>query len=172
MSKNPGHIKGLSNLCTFCILNTLVRIFTPPIQTVVLVSKLIFQKMRTNPVKSTIYTSQAVPGTELLFDQDDDTATRLHLQNYQHLSHGDSHILLVPQPSLTDPNDPLKWSSLKKWGTFGNGLAYAFLGAVTGPIMAAWMIPGAQQFNTTLQRMSYANGATLVCQGVATALWM
>ncbi|KAE9962427.1 hypothetical protein BLS_000337 [Venturia inaequalis] len=34
------------------------------------------------------------------------------------------------------------------------------------------MVGLAKTFDTTLQRMSYANGATLICQGVATALWM
>ena len=28
------------------------------------------------------------------------------------------------------------------------------------------------QFGTTLQRLTYANGATLVCQGVFNILWM
>jgi MFS family permease len=34
------------------------------------------------------------------------------------------------------------------------------------------MIPLSQFFGTTLQRMSYANGATLVCQGVFNTVWM
>jgi hypothetical protein len=59
-----------------------------------------------------------------------------HLDDYQHVVHGDGRIILVPQPSLKDPNDPLLWGRLKKWLTFGNGLFYAFNGAVTGPMMA------------------------------------
>lgn len=80
----------------------------------------------------------AVPGTEILFDH-----SGSHLDShgdfseYQHLKKGDSRVLLVPQPSTTDPNDPLRWSTTKKWATFLNALAYAFLGGVTGPIMAA-----------------------------------
>lgn len=77
----------------------------------------------------------AAPGTELLIDQE-------HLgsvHDYQHVAYGDGQIILVPQPSLKDPNDPLLWSRLKKWLTFGNGLFYAFNGAVTGPIMAGGM---------------------------------
>lgn len=80
----------------------------------------------------------AAPGTELLYDQDSEHGSHSRkLSLLQHVKRGDSHILLVPQPSLTDPNDPLKWSDLKKWLTFSNGLCYSFLGAVTGPIMAA-----------------------------------
>lgn len=116
---------------------------------------------------------EAAPGTEILYDQDGehgDASRRLH--QLQHVQKGDSHILLIPQPSLTDVNDPLRWSTLKKWATFSNGLAYAFLGAVTGPIMAAWMVQGSLFFGVSLQELTYANGATLVCQGVATTLWM
>lgn len=81
---------------------------------------------------------QAAPGTEILYDQEGDHgATSKRLKTLQHLKHGDSHILLVPQPSLVDPNDPLRWSTAKKWGTFLNACWYAFNGSVTGPIMAA-----------------------------------
>ncbi|KAK5135334.1 hypothetical protein LTR08_005438 [Meristemomyces frigidus] len=108
------------------------------------------------------------PGTELLYD----SGMGSQFSTLQHVKRGDSHILLVPQPSLTDPNDPLRWSSAKKWVTLLNGIWYSFNGAVTGPIMAAGMIPLTITFNTTLTRLSYANGATLVCQGAATTLWM
>ena len=85
-----------------------------------------------------------VPGTEILLDTSHkggkDPNALLHLQ---HAKHGDSHLLLVPQPSLTDPNDPLRWSRFKKWLTLFNGLWYSFNGAVTGPIMAA----GSSAFN-------------------------
>ena len=131
---------------------------------------------------------QAAPGTELLYDQEDDQgdqAWRLH--TLQHVKEGDAHILLVPQPSLTDPNDPLLWPSVKKWLAFANGLGYSFLGAVTGPIMAAGklavllaviclleigMVQLSEFFQVPFQKLTYANGATLVCQGVATTLWM
>lgn len=80
----------------------------------------------------------AAPGTEILYDQasqDGAFADRLH--GLKHRTKGDSRILLVPQPSLNDPNDPLRWSSLKKHLTFFNGCWFAFMGAITGPIMAA-----------------------------------
>jgi hypothetical protein len=80
---------------------------------------------------------QAPPGTELLYDAADEKAIHQQVAGLQHVKKGDSHVLLVPQPSLTDPNDPLLWPSWKKWTTFANALAYSFLGAVTGPIMAA-----------------------------------
>lgn len=79
-----------------------------------------------------------VPGTEFLYDLSTEKSQGLgEFEAYQHLRKGDSHILLVPQPSLSDPNDPLRWSALAKTVTFANALAYAFLGGVTGPIMAA-----------------------------------
>lgn len=34
------------------------------------------------------------------------------------------------------------------------------------------MIGLAAKFDTSLQRISYANGATLICQGVANLVWM
>jgi hypothetical protein len=109
------------------------------------------------------------PGTELLIDDGKQGAKTTSLQFIQH---GDIHILLVPQPSLVDLNDPLRWSKLKKWGTFLNGVAYAFMGSVTGPIVAAGMIPLTQKYGESLQRLTYANGATLICQGAGNILWM
>lgn len=78
---------------------------------------------------------EAAPGTEILIDQGKEK-----YQEYQHVTHGNAQILLVPQPSLTDPNDPLRWPLWKKWLTFANGLFYAFNGAMTGPMMAGGMI--------------------------------
>jgi hypothetical protein len=73
---------------------------------------------------------KSAPGTELLYDQDGEQgAQSRYLHTLQHVRKGDSHILLVPQPSLTDPNDPLCWSAIKKALCFSNALAYAFLGA-------------------------------------------
>ena len=81
---------------------------------------------------------KAAPGTELFYDADGEHGAQSRvLENLQHVKKGDGHILLVPQPSLTDPNDPLLWPVHKKWIAFLNALGYSFLGAVTGPIMAA-----------------------------------
>ncbi|KAH8668665.1 major facilitator superfamily domain-containing protein [Xylariales sp. PMI_506] len=112
---------------------------------------------------------QQTPGTEVLFDNGRRSSEIAHLQFIQH---GENRILLVPQPSLNDVNDPLRWSKAKKWGTLLNGVGYAFLGSVTGPIMAAGMIPLSLSFGETLQRLTYANGATLICQGVGNIFWM
>ncbi|KAF4333209.1 major facilitator superfamily domain protein [Fusarium beomiforme] len=104
------------------------------------------------------------PGTELLYDNTS------HLQYVQDKQ--GNHIILVPQPSTVDPNDPLRWSKAKKWTVFLNGVFYAFMGSVTGPIMAAGMIPLTQKFGVSLQKLTYANGATLICQGVGNVFWM
>ncbi|KAL6355299.1 hypothetical protein LRP88_10885 [Fusarium phalaenopsidis] len=110
------------------------------------------------------------PGTELLFDSGEPCAPGHGLQFIQ--NRDGSRIVLVPQPSLTDPNDPLRWSKLRKWSTFLNAVGYAFMGSVTGPIMAAGMISLAETFNESLQRLTYANGATLICQGIGNIFWM
>ncbi|OJJ33646.1 hypothetical protein ASPWEDRAFT_114016 [Aspergillus wentii DTO 134E9] len=106
------------------------------------------------------------PGTEILYDNDNAYANRL-----QHRSKGDSRILLVPQPS-SDPNDPLRWSRTKKGFIFANACWYAFMGSITGPIMAGGMNQLSQFFGKSLQQLTYANGATLVCQGVFNIVWM
>ena len=81
----------------------------------------------------------AAPGTEILFDGSDNGSISERLQHLKHRETGDGRMLLVPQPSLNDPNDPLNWSTLKKNITFFNGCWFAFMGAITGPIMAAGM---------------------------------
>lgn len=78
----------------------------------------------------------AAPGTEIMMDEEGNGATGGRLRKLQHAKSGDGHIILIPQPSLTDPNDPLLWSTTKKWAALLNGVAYAFNGAVTGPMMA------------------------------------
>lgn len=45
---------------------------------------------------------EAPPGTEILIDQGKEK-----YEGYQHVTRGNAQILLVPQPSLIDPNDPL-----------------------------------------------------------------
>jgi hypothetical protein len=63
-------------------------------------------------VATTVETPYRVaPGTETLIDEDNNA----YIQTLQHAKIGDGHILLVPQPSLTDPNDPLRWPTWKKW---------------------------------------------------------
>lgn len=111
-------------------------------------------------------TDLQAPGTEFLYD-----VGRTH-DALQHVQDGDDRVLLVPQPSLTDPNDPLRWPKWKKWMTFMNALTYSFLGGVTGPIMAAGLDILSARFDQPLQALVYANGATLICQGVFTTIWM
>ena len=68
----------------------------------------------------------AAPGTEILMDEDGSSPTERNLGKFQHANSGDGHVLLVPQPSLVDPNDPLRWSTGKKWVVLMNGVAFAF----------------------------------------------
>lgn len=116
---------------------------------------------------------KVAPGTTYLYDQEDGTgSTAKHLRSLQHVKRGDSHLILVPQPSLIDENDPLLWPTWKKWVVLLNGCFYAFMGSVTGPIMSAGMVTLAEQWQVSIQRITYANGATLICQGVFTTVWM
>jgi len=62
------------------------------------------------PVEDAILPYKAAPGTEILIDEDQNG----YIHTLQHAKKGDGHILLVPQPSLTDPNDPLRWPQWKK----------------------------------------------------------
>ncbi|KIW99597.1 uncharacterized protein Z518_11010 [Rhinocladiella mackenziei CBS 650.93] len=113
------------------------------------------------------------PGTEILFDDlSKHGAISDQLHQLKHVKKGDSRVLLVPQPSATNPNDPLSWHDTKKSLTFFNACWYSFMGSITGPIMAAGMIQLSTFFGKTLQEMTYANGATLVCQGVFNIVWM
>lgn len=81
---------------------------------------------------------ETVPGTEILFDSDGAAA---HLYGHlQHIEKKGHRILLIPQPSRTDPNDPLAWSRLKKAVVFANACLYSFLGGVSGPIIAAGVL--------------------------------
>lgn len=68
-----------------------------------------------------IISATAIPGTELLVD----------FQHKLNRVHGESDIVLIPTPS-SDPDDPLNWSSLRKWVSMGIVCLWAFmLGATT-----------------------------------------
>jgi hypothetical protein len=91
------------------------------------------EKDTASPVTPKVETPYRVaPGTETLIDEDNNE----YIHTLQHAKKGDGHILLVPQPSLTDPNDPLRWPTWKKWVVFVNGLFYSFIGSNIGPIMS------------------------------------
>ncbi|KAJ5086586.1 hypothetical protein NUU61_007893 [Penicillium alfredii] len=113
------------------------------------------------------------PGTEILFDEgSSDVGLSDRLHQLKHRTKGDSRVLLVPQPSTNNPNDPLNWSTTKKSLAFFNGCWYAFMGAITGPIMAAGMNQLSKSFGKTMQQLTYANGACLINQGVWNCIWM
>ncbi|KAJ5430601.1 Major facilitator superfamily domain general substrate transporter [Penicillium cf. griseofulvum] len=114
----------------------------------------------------------AAPGTEILFDGSDNGSVSERLHQLKHRETGDGRMLLVPQPSINDPNDPLNWSTTKKSLTFFNGCWFAFMGAITGPIMAAGMMQLSVTFDKPLQELTYANGACLINQGVWNCVWM
>ncbi|PMD39451.1 MFS general substrate transporter, partial [Hyaloscypha variabilis F] len=132
---------------------------------------------RTNTQESTdVFDSifVAAPGTEILMDEEGAGATERRLHKLQHANTGDGHILLVPQPSLTDLNDPLRWSTPKKWAVLANGVAYAFKYAsiLCQNTVLLGMIQLSTFFRRPLTYLTYANGATLICQGFGNLLWM
>jgi hypothetical protein len=102
------------------------------------------EKSTTSPIQvaNVVLGGQAyveqTPGTEILLDENSDDF-RLQSRRIHQLQHaqGNSKLILVPQPSLNDPNDPLRWPTWKKWLVFANALDYSFNGSITGPIMAA-----------------------------------
>lgn len=55
--------------------------------------------------------TDTAPGTELLIYDGNNESHK----NLQTTGKDDIRIILVPQPSLTDPNDPLRWPAWKKW---------------------------------------------------------
>ncbi|KAF4762342.1 hypothetical protein HAV15_005370 [Penicillium sp. str.  len=122
--------------------------------------------------KKVIEQIHAAPGTEILFDDSDNGSISERLHQMKHRETGDGRMLLVPQPSMDDPNDPLNWSTTKKSLTFFNGCWFAFMGAITGPIMAAGMMQLSVTFGKSLQELTYANGACLINQGVWNFVWM
>ncbi|KAL3470313.1 major facilitator superfamily domain-containing protein [Aspergillus californicus] len=115
---------------------------------------------------------RTAPGTQILVDQGGNPSSDRDYGCYQHIAQGETRILLVPQPSVTDINDPLRWPRWKKHLAFGNALLYAFNGAMTGPMMAGGMLQLAAFFNRPLPDIAYSNGATLISQGFGTLLWM
>ncbi|KAH6695333.1 major facilitator superfamily domain-containing protein [Plectosphaerella plurivora] len=111
---------------------------------------------------------EAAPGTEILIDENQSH----NIHRFQHAEHGDGHILLVPQPSLTDLNDPLCWPQWKKWMVYINGLGYSFLGSIIGPIMSGGMVQQAAFFNIPISHLAWSAGICIIASGVATAFMM
>jgi hypothetical protein len=112
-----------------------------------------------------------IPGTEYLVDQNQDTEIGHRLHNLQHRQHGDSTIILVPQPSLDDPNDPLRWSPFWKWATFLNACFFAFNGSVLGPIIATGYLGLSVQFDKPLSAIAQFSGGILITQGMGNIFW-
>lgn len=113
-------------------------------------------------------TFEAAPGTEILIDEDQNG----YIHTLQHAKNGDGHILLVPQPSLTDINDPLRWPKWKKWMVYVNGLLYSFLGSNIGPLMSGGMVEQSAYFGIPISHLSWAAGMSLLMSGVACLFWI
>ncbi|PWY84386.1 MFS general substrate transporter, partial [Aspergillus eucalypticola CBS 122712] len=112
---------------------------------------------------------EAVPGTEILFDS---TGPSSNFEHLKHIERDGQRILLIPQPSLTDPNDPLSWSPVKKAMVFANACIYSFLGGITGPIIASGIIQLTEQYDASFQKVNIAVAANLICTGVGCFYWM
>ncbi|KAH6984738.1 major facilitator superfamily domain-containing protein [Ilyonectria sp. MPI-CAGE-AT-0026] len=112
--------------------------------------------------------TDTAPGTELLiYDENNESH-----KNLQTTGKDDIRIILVPQPSLTDPNDPLRWPLWKKWVVFSHGLAYSFFGSIVGPIMSGGMVQQAAFYSIPITKLSWAAGIYLLMSGVSTMFFM
>ena len=114
---------------------------------------------------------EIIPGTEYLVDLNQDNELGYRLHNLQNQQHEDATIILVPQPSLYDPNNPLRWSPFWKWATFLNAWFFAFNGSVLGPITATGYLGLATKFNKPLRAIAKFSGGTLITQGIGNIFW-
>ena len=113
------------------------------------------------------------PGTELLFDPRDRSSPEALAakSKLQHRKHGDKSLILQPQPSIVDRNDPLSWSSRAKLMTYFNALFYAFDGSMLGPLMSAGFLGLATLYKRPLSDISQFNGSILITQGLGNIIW-
>jgi MFS family permease len=83
-----------------------------------------------------------------------------------------SSILLFPRPSLTDPNDPLRWPTWKKHVAFGSVCAFTFLTnyAIGGLAPAFYIL--SLEFNKTMTETSDLLLWPILVLGVFNFFWV
>ncbi|GAA6035278.1 hypothetical protein JCM8097_008795 [Rhodosporidiobolus ruineniae] len=116
-----------------------------------------------------------VPGTSVFSKDPNAIAAALYegvdLNALKHGKGKHEHIVLVPQPS-EDPNDPLNWSTAKKWTTFMVLLYGTTLCGALGPLVSAGQVELAADFGVSLSAISRALGTSLVTTlAIATIFW-
>lgn len=109
----------------------------------------------------------SAPGTELLFDEHAISAN-VDIQTREY--HNET-LILQPQPSVKDPNDPLRWPSWLKTSTYLNGLFFAFNGSMLGPLMSAGFLGLSKIYGRPLSDIAQFNGSILITQGLGNIVW-
>jgi len=100
------------------------------------------------------------PGTRLLVD-------RQHLLSSEHEGHD---FVLIPQPS-DSPDDPLRWSSLRKYISLGIVCLYSFMVAaltLTGGLLYGALIA---EFGATVAYLNVGTAVGLLFIGISNLFW-
>ncbi|GAA6047237.1 hypothetical protein JCM3770_006964 [Rhodotorula araucariae] len=116
-----------------------------------------------------------VPGTSLFSKDPNAIAAALYdgidLSTLKHGKGRHAYIILVPQPS-DDPNDPLNWSTAKKWMTFFVLTYGTVLCGALGPLVSGAQVELAVIFGVSISAISRALGTALVTTlGLSTVIW-
>ncbi|KAH7386198.1 major facilitator superfamily domain-containing protein [Cadophora sp. MPI-SDFR-AT-0126] len=100
------------------------------------------------------------PGTRLLVDKQ-------HLLNSEHEG---NDLVLIPQPS-DSPDDPLRWSSLRKYLSLGIVCLYSFMCAaltLTGGLLYGALIP---EFGASVAYLNVGTAVGLLLIGISNLIW-
>lgn len=94
------------------------------------------------------------------------------VQLQQHTSSGENTIVLVPAPSKTDPNDPLRWPRWKKHVCFTSVCAFTFLTnyAIGGLAPAFYIL--SLEFNKTMTETSHLLTWPILILGAFNFFWV
>ncbi|KAM3085395.1 hypothetical protein ACMFMG_002473 [Clarireedia jacksonii] len=80
-------------------------------------------------------------------------------------------ILLRPQPT-NDPNDPLNWTSTKKYATYITICIFAFLTMLNSSNFTLAIIPVAHDLHTSTTRAGYLTSLQLLAMGLGNLFWV
>lgn len=104
-----------------------------------------------------------VPGTVILSETDSNPESVT--AGLRHGKGNNAHVVLVPQPS-EDPNDPLNWSSMKKFVILAIlGLGTALNAATVGPLLNAGLFTISTQFGVPIGNITLMSGYQLLVVG-------